>query len=1480
MAQELSSHNIYDSIIKNRCIKVFLSSTFRDMLEERDYLARNVFLELEAEALKRNVSLNLLDLRWGITAEESKQGLVTEICLKEIEASRPFFIGIIGDRYGWIPSEKDFQENSSLFESFPWVKEDIKNGLSITEIEIQYGVLRNKLPLNAFFYIKESSKNENLEDSKEAKKLRHLKEQILAQKEHPVKYYKNVRELGEQIKQDIQQQINLVFPKREEMNPIEESAYIQECILRTKTEHYIPVEGAFNYIDNFLLSPNRLLVIKGDSGLGKSSLLANWVLHNKNQDFKVIYHFIDSSYYGNDYSFILVRFYYKICELLNIQPTVDWTHVRANEYVQELNKLLNNCNNCFVFVIDGLDQLDAGGDAYNLQWFPILGSKTRIICSTNNDVFEITNALINKSADIYNIPIFSGYISMKAAINGYLRPYRKGLEDNQINKIYNNKIFENPLLLFSLLEELRLWGIFEELDERLNYYISDSDRNAFLEKMFIRLEHDISLFDNNIGEVFLLLSLSRNGIVDSDIADILEIPRVVVSSILYKCHHFISVYGGRSSISHSLITNFIKTRYCSSLDIVRNKYKAYLTNQLSNSTLDKFASIVHDMGYFYYHSSLNNELHDLCSNPNAFIVFSLYSEIEDLAYWKHLFQNGYTMEGLLSRLNELNHDIEESAIPTILYRARGICANSHNINELKRVIDFSKSYLDSCSDCSEEDRLWLHSHTLSYCISTNNTEKALEIADIILTKTDNSPLYAKFRIPAYQYKAQALLNTDFKQSIDCLRQSAQLSVEECSFESAIVAYINLGLFHAQRGLYEQALHNYSLARQLINKEIKNDASLILQKYNCLTNLSGLYNRIGDSEKEKEYGNMAKMCFLEIQNTPYSSRLSLLHVLMQLRTIGFNMMLDNKLEEGQCQMARALEEVEKHKADLSSDVFDKEKFLILHDCAKGYAFNGKYGLALERILSYDEDIRSSFDRSPGPFYEVYFDHLSTLANIMSDLGYHKASIYYYDTIIHKSEIIKRMGNFGRKNFIPNIWEKLSIQYIKDKCKEKAIISLENAINGIIPYIDDDFVYLELLSKYELEKSYYLEYGEVIPSFDNEFLANLFSRIKVKESTLGTYIAVYLLKTSPDINGNNSSKMEDYVDTVLNGVFFRFNGRTSKQYQSLLPFLADCCDKLSVFYFEKREMNKSISYSKLSIACYDNNRSEKHLLSKLQAQRHLANTLDTIGNKEQALQYYRRAIDECNSSELTENNVVSMKARILYDYGVALYGNDISKSERILQEAFRTAYSIYDEQSDISIIIADIQEALGNVYDDTNRIIEAENMYKSAIHVLSKFKENTEFAYRLGKAYNNYGIMLLKQDRKDEAKKMLLLSRDIRLDSDKPGLIRTDDILYKLAFMEQNYHDAYKYLKEILEIDREYHFLSNQLNELVNYTDAFANACIGIGKMDEGKQAYKKVFNIVSLGEYLGKGYSEIQLKNITAIAVRVNELFGTTDFLKQ
>ena len=67
---------------------------------------RKVFPELRRKCRERQVELVDVDLRWGITEEEAKQGKVLPICLAEIDRSRPFFMGFIGERYGWVP-EKD-----------------------------------------------------------------------------------------------------------------------------------------------------------------------------------------------------------------------------------------------------------------------------------------------------------------------------------------------------------------------------------------------------------------------------------------------------------------------------------------------------------------------------------------------------------------------------------------------------------------------------------------------------------------------------------------------------------------------------------------------------------------------------------------------------------------------------------------------------------------------------------------------------------------------------------------------------------------------------------------------------------------------------------------------------------------------------------------------------------------------------------------------------------------------------------------------------------------------------------------------------------------------------------------------------------------------------------------------------------------------------------------------------------------------------
>lgn len=54
---------------------------------------------------------------------------------------------------------------------------------------------------------------------------------------------------------------------------------------------------------------------------------------------------------------------------------------------------------------------------------------------------------------------------------------------------------------------------------------------------------------------------------------------------------------------------------------------------------------------------------------------------------------------------------------------------------------------------------------------------------------------------------------------------------------------------------------------------------------------------------------------------------------------------------------------------------------------------------------------------------------------------------------------------------------------------------------------------------------------------------------------------------------------------------------------------------------------------------------------------------------------------------------------------------------------------------------------------------------------------------------------------------------------------------------------------------------------------------LGKDDEAKKAYKSLYDLVSFIGFGPHGMTTQALQNITNIVVRVNKLFGTTDFLK-
>ncbi|XP_029970146.1 telomerase protein component 1-like [Salarias fasciatus] len=110
-------------------VRVFISSTFRDMHSERDVLVQSVFPELRRRAAPHCLYLQEVELRWGVTEEESERA--TELCLSEVCRSQ-ILVGILGERYGQVPDRPALPD----LPQYSWLA-TAPEGLSVTEMEIR-----------------------------------------------------------------------------------------------------------------------------------------------------------------------------------------------------------------------------------------------------------------------------------------------------------------------------------------------------------------------------------------------------------------------------------------------------------------------------------------------------------------------------------------------------------------------------------------------------------------------------------------------------------------------------------------------------------------------------------------------------------------------------------------------------------------------------------------------------------------------------------------------------------------------------------------------------------------------------------------------------------------------------------------------------------------------------------------------------------------------------------------------------------------------------------------------------------------------------------------------------------------------------------------------------------------------------------------------------------------------------------------------
>ena len=628
---------------QSRNIRIFISSTFQDMKGERDNLLKKVFPKLREIASQRNVTLTMVDLRWGITEEEAYSKRVLELCLKEIDNSIPFFIGIVGDRYGWCPSESEVTEY--CLESYKDIRKYLGMKLSITEMEIQYGVLEREEDIHACFYIKKTKRK--LKD-KNFDKLTNLKQSIKNQQRYPVSEYASLDELSNQVVMNFIDLIDELFPF-ENMSTYTKQVISQEYVLSYHNHAYVPVQSYYKSINDWISKDDTpFLVIHGESGMGKSALLAGWIdsVYKDSRHLDLHYYFTNNSRFMNSSAEILC-YIYKSIEF-DDDDSLNVGNERICELISAtLESRYESSSQLPIIIIDGIDQLYRDELSNLVGALHSISRYSKIIVSTKN-LNIIPELDIADNADYLEVvPLLEN--DKHELIRKYLSLYGKKMTDIQKEMIIADKQCDNTMVLRSLLDELLTFGVAEKLTERIRYYLS-TDLGDFYDCLLNRYEEDFG--KELTSKLLSLIYLSRNGLTETDLKAIAKVRNIDFSEFITAFSHQLICKHGKITFSHNRISNAVCRRY---------------VDNDKDSELHIRKLIVK---YFKKHSVVSSneelawQLYMLNDHVKLYKFLLEYKVVSSLPYtdfylfikcWMYLAQNGYSCTSYL-RIDKCQKD--------------------------------------------------------------------------------------------------------------------------------------------------------------------------------------------------------------------------------------------------------------------------------------------------------------------------------------------------------------------------------------------------------------------------------------------------------------------------------------------------------------------------------------------------------------------------------------------------------------------------------------------------------------------------------------------------------------------------------------------------------------------------------------------------------------------------------------------------------
>jgi len=636
----------------DRHIRVFISSTFRDMGAERDHLVKFVFPQLRKLCESRGVTWGEVDLRWGVTDEAAAEGKVLPICLEEINRCNPYFIGLLGERYGWIPQSI----SDDLVAQQPWLKEH--RNKSVTELEIVHGVLRNEvMHQHAYFYFRDPKMVVGVPDEKKAdfmaesaehgEKLKRLKTDIRRACDEQVcrirECYASPEELGEWVLEDFTKLINDLYPEGSKPDPLDREAADHEAFARSRARVYIGRQEYFDRLDDHAAGNDAPLVVIGESGSGKSSLLANWALRHlaEHSGDLLLLHFIGGTPHSSNWAAMLRRIMAEFKRRFGIEQEIP-NHPDALRPAFANWLSMASARSRIVIILDALNQLEDHDGAPDLVWLPpVIPDNVRLILSTLPG--RALDDLQKRRWPVLEIEALN-QVERGQLIGQYLAQHSKALSPDRAKRIAAAPQSANPLFLRALLEELRVFGQHERLDERIGHYLNAETIPALYVLILARWEADYDGDTKLVSNAMTLLWSARRGLTENELLRALgtdgePLPRAAWSPLFLTIEDSLISRDGLLTFFHDYLREAVQTAY-----IPRENDQRAAHLRLAEFFTPESSSPrkIEELPWHLTQAAAWTKLCDLLSDLSFFEAFWQFNPFDARACWARLEENGFS----------------------------------------------------------------------------------------------------------------------------------------------------------------------------------------------------------------------------------------------------------------------------------------------------------------------------------------------------------------------------------------------------------------------------------------------------------------------------------------------------------------------------------------------------------------------------------------------------------------------------------------------------------------------------------------------------------------------------------------------------------------------------------------------------------------------------------------------------------------------